>query len=81
MTRLHLYDVHPRTPEETAKCKNRGSCHDCAMTCPYGNLVEDAAGNVFPCGTEIFNSQGNMLLCGDCAVDHIGGTDPERHRG
>jgi hypothetical protein len=69
---MRLFDEHPRTLEAMARCLvGPGSCHDCAMTCPYGNQVEDAAGETFPCGTEVFNSAGDILLCGDCAVDQI----------
>lgn len=65
----HFFDVHPRTPEAKAKCRNPGSCHDCAMTCKYGNLVHDEHNRLFPCGTDVFNKAGNIIVCGDCALD------------
>lgn len=65
----HLYDEHPRTLEAQAKCKNFGSCHDCAMTCKYGNQVRNDQGTLVPCGTEIFDAEGKINLCGECAQD------------
>ena len=67
MTRL--YDVHPRTHEASARCKERGSCHDCAMTCPHGNTVTDDGGVKVPCGTEIFDADGHIKTCGECQAD------------
>lgn len=59
--------THERTPEASARCKiGRGSCHDCAMTCPHGNQVRDEKGQLFPCGSDVFDKYGNILLCGEC---------------
>lgn len=63
------YDVHPRTLEAKARCKNSPSCHDCAMTCPHGNQVRDEHGQMRPCGSEIFDSTGYIILCGECVAD------------
>jgi len=65
------YDEHPRTPAASARCKNRGSCHDCAMTCPHGNTVRHPqTGEIVPCGSEVFNDAGNIVTCGECQADH-----------
>jgi hypothetical protein len=66
-----LFDVHARTPEEKARCKNSPSCHDCAMTCPHGNQVRDDRGQLVPCGTEIFDDEGFIRLCGECHMDQL----------
>jgi len=62
---------HPRTPEAMAKCRiGPGSCHDCAMTCPHGNQVRDPlTQTLFPCGSDVFDENGNILLCGECRQD------------
>lgn len=62
--------AHARTPEASARCRiGPGSCHDCAMCCPHGNLVRNSAGKFVPCGSDVFDEKGNIKLCGDCRED------------
>jgi hypothetical protein len=35
-------------------------------TCPYGNTVRDASGQIFPCGEAGEDEYGNLILCGEC---------------
>jgi hypothetical protein len=63
--------THARTTEAAARCKfGPGSCHDCAMTCPYGNQVRDSRGTLHPCGSDVFDDAGNILACGQCRQAH-----------
>jgi hypothetical protein len=64
--------THPRTPEAKAKCRfGPGSCHDCAMTCPHGNTIRDNRGRHVVCGSDVFNDDGTLRICGQCHMDHI----------
>lgn len=59
--------THARTQAAAASCKfGPGSCHDCAMTCPYGNQVRDLQGQLWPCGSDVFDAGGNLMVCGEC---------------
>jgi hypothetical protein len=59
--------THARTLEAMVRCKfGPGSCHDCAMTCPHGNQVRDDKEQLHPCGSDVFDRYGNILLCGEC---------------
>ena len=63
--------THARTLEARARCKfGPGSCHDCAMTCPHGNTIRDRNGVMHPCGSDVFDENGGILVCGECRTDH-----------
>ena len=63
--------THERTLEARARCPiGPGSCHDCAMTCPHGNLVRDEHGKLHPCGSDVFDPDGNIVLCAECRQEH-----------
>lgn len=58
--------THVRTLEAAAKCRHRGSCHDCAMVCPYGNTIHNERGEVVPCGSDVYDAGGHLVICGQC---------------
>lgn len=66
-----LFDDHPRTLAARARCpQGPGSCHDCAMTCNYGNQVFDLQNvRLVPCGSEVFDFAGNIIVCSQCRHD------------
>jgi hypothetical protein len=39
------------------------------MTCKHGNTVRNEEGEIVPCGTETFDADGKMKICGECAHD------------